>query len=163
VLDARVLKVAGHNLDAGEQLRTEAEAGPGWGRMSLTLQPQTQVELYLQQDAYPDLVLSHEGGVLCLEHRREGQNGDERFDRFFPHDFSLTVGEGKELTLEWLCDHGSLEILLQQGQVSLTSLSISPQGGCAPVVAVTQGQCCIESLEYAGLAFGDRNDLRAQA
>ena len=66
------------------------------------------------------------------------------------HDFSLVVGEGTQLTLEWLCDHGSLEILLRNGEISLTSLSLSPQGGCAPVIAVTQGQCMLELLEHGG-------------
>jgi fructan beta-fructosidase len=154
VLSARAQVMAGRMLGAGEHIRVEGEAGPAFGRMSLVLQDQAQVELCLQQDTYPDLVLSYADGQLAVVHRREGQNGEASFDRFFPHDFSLAVGEGMHLSLEWLCDHGSLEILLQQGSISLTSLSLGSEGGCAPVVAVTQGQCLLESLEHARLSMG---------
>lgn len=154
VLGTRAPAITQHRLGAGEQIRVEGDAGPAFGRLSLVLQDQAEVELYLQQDAYPDLVLSHVDGKLGVVHRREGQNGEPSFDRFFPHDFRLTAGEGMQLSLEWLCDHGSLEVLLQQGSISLTSLSLGSDGGCAPVVAVTQGQCLLESLEHVLLSKG---------
>jgi fructan beta-fructosidase len=119
--------------------------------------------LYLQQDAWPDLELSLDAGALSISHRREGKNGDERFDRYFAHDFSVAAGNDPRIELEWFSDHGSLEVLVNGGLISLTSLSISPQGGCAPMVAVTQGQCLLESLEHRRLAIDELDDWRALA
>jgi fructan beta-fructosidase len=150
-------------LSAGQDYRAEGAKGPGYGRTSLTLSPGARVTLYLQQDAWPDLELSLDAGALSISHRREGKNGDERFDRYFAHDFSVAAGNDPRIELEWFSDHGSLEVLVNGGLISLTSLSISPQGGCAPMVAVTQGQCLLESLEHRRLAIDELDDWRALA
>ncbi len=151
------------SLSAGQDYQAEGIQGPGHGQAALTLSPGARVALYLQQDAWPDLLLSLEGGALSIAHRREGMNGVEQFDRYFAHDFSVDAGTGPRMDLEWLSDHGSLEVLVNGGLISLTSLSFSSAGGQAPVIRVTEGQAVIESLAWNRLEIGSRQDSQSMA
>ncbi|ANG62964.1 glycosyl hydrolase family 32 [Marinobacterium aestuarii] len=151
------------SLSAGQDYRDEGAQGPGYGRTSLTLSPCAAVALYLQQYAWPDLELSLEAGALSLSHRREGQSGDERFERYFAHDFSVAAGNAPRIELEWFSDHGSLEVLVNGGLISLTSLCFSPGGGQAPVIAVTEGQAVIESLTWSLFDGAEQDDNQSVA
>ncbi|MFC6672897.1 glycoside hydrolase family 32 protein [Marinobacterium aestuariivivens] len=148
----------GVGLAAGQSFQAPVDKGPQLGRAALSLQAGSRVEICLQQAGYADLVLSLEEAGLRLQHQRRGQNGDEKFDRFFPHDFSIGAGEGNSVTLEWVCDHGSLELLVDNGRLSLSSLSISGDGGCASLFRVTEGEVVLESLYGAAIRLPARGD-----
>ncbi|NVK43243.1 MAG: glycoside hydrolase family 32 protein [Oceanospirillaceae bacterium] len=147
----RAPQVDGLRLVAGQSFQTNVASGPQWGRARLLLEPGTTAELHLQQETGPSLVLSHDGQVLRLQHRREGENGDERFDRYYPHVFDVEAGPSGLLTLEWLCDHGSQELLVNDGRLSITHLSIEATGGLAPLLKVTAGVASLEVLHADGL------------
>ena len=60
-----------------------------------------------------------------MSYQRTGQNGVDAFDRFFPCRFDLPITHSRgSVTLEWISDNGSLELLINDGIYSLTSLQL---------------------------------------
>ncbi|GGB93654.1 hypothetical protein GCM10011352_19620 [Marinobacterium zhoushanense] len=141
-------------LSRGEQLQLTAQSGPTRGRLNLRLAPESQVELSLLPSNLPELTLQRNDQGLRLRHQRQGENGNVRFDRYYPHDFTLALGEGDAIQLEWFIEHGSLELLVNDGLYSLTSIQfdtlLNSAGHCTTLV-VTAGEVLVDRLEIQSL------------
>jgi len=140
-------------LTAGRHWRDGAAAGTQHGQARLRLTPGSRVALRLAQHAHPDLLIACREQGLEIEVRREGHNGEARFERYFPHRFSQhlsphvgpAAGEAGPLTLEWLRDRGSLELLLDQGLTALTQVCLGDPAAVAPSLEVLEGEVVVEA------------------
>ncbi|MDN3555516.1 glycoside hydrolase family 32 protein [Halomonas maura] len=132
----------------GEHRLVEAGSATAHGRLALELRPDTVIALDLQQGRQFSLRLSHDGARLHLEHRRDGRNGDAAFDRHYPHRLGRELPTGGAVTLEWLIDHGSLELFLDGGRLSLTHLSFADPDQRPVVLRVEAGACRVIDARY---------------
>lgn len=144
-------------VSAGNRLRLGSPDVVGRGQLALSLAPSTRVELYLQATAQPDLIVEHTEQGLTLTLRRFGENGIQQFDRYYSHDFTVELGQGETVELEWFSDHGSLELLVNDGRYSLTSLQFEHAEGPAALV-VTDGRVEVESMTYRAFNDGQSTD-----
>ncbi|MGB0204364.1 MAG: glycoside hydrolase family 32 protein [Neptuniibacter sp.] len=127
-----------HNIIPSQVLDQSAytfEAGDKWEAPKLDSQTScihTSFELDLSDDADVDICLSgtldpvlsitkNELGYQVV-HLRQGSHVSERFDRYFPSDFSLPSINKDKLRVELFYDHGILEMLFDGGIYSITSV-----------------------------------------
>ncbi|MCE9682524.1 glycoside hydrolase family 32 protein [Halomonas alkalisoli] len=118
------------------------------GRMALTLAPGSRVALDLQQGEHQALELEHDGHGARVRHRRWGKNRVAEFDTHFPHDLAVGRVDSETVTLEWLLDNGSLELLLDEGKLSITQLSFAEPAGLSLGLDVLTGECRVEAFAY---------------
>ncbi|WP_091356698.1 glycoside hydrolase family 32 protein [Amphritea atlantica] len=115
-------------VDEGGQLALTAvqeRIKPVHGSISFAIQPESCIGLYLSQPEQPDLTFRRTDSGLIIRYQRAGQNGNDAFDRFFPCHFDLPIVQSEaSVTLEWISDNGSLELLINDGIYSLTSLQL---------------------------------------
>lgn len=115
-------------LGEGEQLTlmtVQESIKPVHGTISFAMKSGSCVDLCLSQTGQPDLTFRQTESGLIMSYQRAGQNGDDAFDRFFPCRFDLPITHrGGSVTLEWISDNGSLELLINDGIYSLTSLQL---------------------------------------
>lgn len=135
----------------GEHRLIKAGSAAAHGRLALDLRPDTVIELDLQQGRQQTLRLMHDGSRPRLEHRRDGQNGDSAFDRHYPHSLSCDLPAGGSVELEWLIDHGSLELLIDGGRLSLTHLGFADPDQRPVVLRVEAGDCRLTDFHYLRL------------
>jgi len=144
-------------LQAGDEQVLQSSRATSHGRLELTLTAGSLVQLYLDQDGYPDLTLTHDGARLLLENRREGSNGVAQYDQHFPHQIGLDLGPSELVELHWLIDRGSLEILMNDGLYSLTNLMFpAPDAGPARLLA-GRGVVLLRSLDARSLPMRTSN------
>ncbi|MBV1787625.1 glycoside hydrolase family 32 protein [Marinobacterium sp. D7] len=154
VLDPTPQRAEASLLSRGDQLQLTTRPGPTLGRLNLRLAPESQVELSLLPSGLPELTLQRNDQGLSLRHRRQGENGNEKFDRYYPHDFILALGEGDAVQLEWFIEHGSLELLVNDGLYSLTCIqfdTLLDPAGQGPVLTVKEGEVLVDRLESQAL------------
>jgi fructan beta-fructosidase len=118
------------------------------GQLALTLAPGSRVSLDLQQGEHQALELARNGEGIRVCHRRRGENGVAEFDAHFSHDLAVGRLAGETVTLEWLVDYGSLELLLDDGRLAITQLSFAEPGQAALALEVLAGECRVRALEY---------------
>ncbi len=115
-------------VDAGGLLAlttVQERTKPVHGSISFAMQPESCIDLYLSQPEQPDLTFRRKDSGLIIRYQRAGQNGNDAFDRFFPCYFDLPIVQNQaSVTLEWISDNGSLELLINDGIYSLTSLQL---------------------------------------
>lgn len=138
-------------LGPGEHRLVEAGSAAAHGGLALELREGSIIELDLQQGRHMSLRLSHDGTRLHLEHRRDGHNGDPGFDRHYPHRLTHDLPTGSAVELEWLIDHGSLELLIDGGRLSLSHLSFANPVQRPVVLHVEAGVCRVMDCHYRRL------------
>ena len=95
------------------------------------------------------LRLTREGEGLRVECRRYGHNGHAAFDRHYPHHLTRHLSSGGVVELEWLIDHGSLELLLAGGRLALTHLAFTDPDQQPLVLRIEEGDCRILDFHYS--------------
>ncbi|RTR02960.1 glycoside hydrolase family 32 protein [Halomonas nitroreducens] len=138
----------------GEYRLVEADEAITRGRLQLILAADTRLELDLQQGGQQWLRVTRDDDGLHVEHHRRGRNGHEAFDVHYPHDLVVHHQVSDSLMLEWLVDHGSLEVLLDEGRVSLTHLGFANPQQCLVVLRVEAGSCRLRDCIYQRLTEG---------
>lgn len=121
--------------EQSEQISMELKSGDKWEFTQS--KPESSfihscLELVLSDDADIDVCLAGTSDAVLnitkgqsgyqVSHKRKGENVSERFDRYFPSDFSLPVISKEKLQLELSYDRGILELLVDGGIHSITSL-----------------------------------------
>ncbi|QTF91981.1 glycoside hydrolase family 32 protein [Halomonas sp. BM-2019] len=155
-LAAEPVRIApGHrSLDRGRHVLVKDGARLAHGQLALTLAPGSRVSLDLQQGDDQALELVADDGGIAVRHRRRGENGVTEFDSHFPHDLAVGRLAGETVTLEWLVDDGSLELLLDDGRLAITQLSFAEPAGQPLALEVVTGECRVRALEYRPLTTG---------
>ncbi|WP_245846689.1 glycoside hydrolase family 32 protein [Vreelandella alkaliphila] len=111
------------------------------GVLELTLTAGSRVALSLQQGDHQQLTLEAVEKDVALRYTRNGVNGQAAFDDHFACDHAAGSVDGLTITLEWWCDHGSLEILVNGDtqQRAITQVSFTTQTTGSIEVNVFEG------------------------
>lgn len=121
------------------------------GLLTLKMEKDSRVALYLSQTQQPDLIFQLDEMGVAMHYQRSGQNGCEAFDRYFPFSVHLPVTDGSDsVSLEWISDNGCLELLINDGLYSLTALQLchsAAEGHHAAKMVVENGEVLIEKSE----------------
>lgn len=138
-------------LTRGRHVLAEPASGQTHGRLRLALAPHGQVALDIQQGGQQRLVVTRLADGLRVSHWRRGENGRVAFDSHYPHAHDVGHLPGTRVTLEWLLDEGSLELLIDGGRLSLTHLSFSEPARLPLAIEVRDGACRVEALGLRAL------------
>ncbi|GHE21534.1 hypothetical protein GCM10017767_20550 [Halomonas urumqiensis] len=138
-------------LTAGRHVLANPASGQVQGRLTLAMAPQGRVEIDIQQGGHQRLVVTRQADGLRLSHWRRGENGQVAFDSHYPHAHDVGHLPGTRVTLEWLLDEGSLELLIDDGRISLTHLSFAEPARLPLAIEVLAGTCRVEALALCSL------------
>lgn len=116
-------------LGVGQHVLLASQQAIGRGVLTFTLMPGSRVALSLQQGDHQWLILEAGDEDVALRYTRQGVNGQAAFDNHFACDHAAGSIDGLTVTVEWWCDHGSLEILVNGDtqQRAITQVSFISQ------------------------------------
>lgn len=117
------------------------------GQLTLSLEAGAKVALSLQQGYQQRLILAAGSADTALFYERQGSNGQPVFDEHFACDHAAGSIDGRTVTVEWWCDHGTLEMLVEGAseQRAITQVSFVDHVHQPVTLAVISGQVAIEA------------------
>ncbi|WP_311065643.1 glycoside hydrolase family 32 protein [Halomonas sp. DWK9] len=117
------------------------------GQLTLSLEAGAKVVLSLQQGYQQRLILAAGSADTALFYERQGSNGLPAFDEHFACDHAAGSVDGRTVTVEWWCDHGTLEMLVEGAseQRAITQVSFVDHVHQPVTLEVISGQVAIEA------------------
>ncbi|WP_024872998.1 glycoside hydrolase family 32 protein [Tolumonas lignilytica] len=116
-------------------------------RLQFSLELADNSSLFLQPFSDLTFTFTVLQGRLTLRCQRLGQIGVAEYDEHFPHDFSIALGDNRPLNIDLLLDRSSAELLLDDGQYSITNLVFSKEGPVQKCLAVlVSGEVAIRNF-----------------
>ncbi len=153
-LEAQTVSLSTTHLTAGQEASLGEWADPFELTAELSLAVGSELALWLFDDQQPEFRLCRGAdGAVTLHSFRSGQSEDPIYNELFPHDYAIPLGQlGERLSLQLVADHGSTELLLQDGMVSHTQCCFAAKPVTTVRWQLVQGECRLEQSECVALA-----------
>ncbi len=110
-------------------LDAESSVGARRGRLLFGIEPDSLVDLTFFGTQSPDLRLSRKGDRISVQILRSTVSGEASFIKEFEHDYQVVFICAGEISMEWVTDRNSLELLFDDGRVSISQLMITDNPG----------------------------------
>jgi fructan beta-fructosidase len=108
---------------------TASVKGARRGRLLFDIDSDSLVDLTFFGTQSPDLRLSCKGERISVQILRSTHSGEASFLKEFEHDYQVEFICAGEISMEWVTDRNSLEVLFDNGRVSISQLMITDNPG----------------------------------
>lgn len=121
----------------------EGKCGPRVGSLNLCLTPGACLTLgFFGPD--PDLCIDRLEDCIRFTLLREGNSDDAEFNREFGHKYDVAVPVSETVDIVWATDLNNLEVLIDNGTISLTQLVLAQSAGAPLCLKLESGEVSIQ-------------------